>query len=370
MSNKLISSVAFIIGLSLSSVAYADIKIGVGAPLTGINASFGDQYRNGAQLAAADINAAGGILGQKIELVYGDDRSDPSEGVKVAARFASEGVKMVVGHFNSGVSIPASEVYAENDILMVTPGSTNPAVTERGLWNTFRMCGRDDQQGLVAAEYIAANLKGKKVAIVHDRTTYGQGLADEARKSLSKKGIKEALYEGVNPGEKDYSAIVQKIKSAGAEVVFWGGLHPEAGIIVNQMHKQGVKATLVGGDGLAPDEFATIAGPGAVGTLMTFAPDPRIRPQAKEVVEKFKAKNINSEFYTLYSYATVQVMAEAAKRANSLEPKKVAEAIRSGKPFKTIIGDLSFDDKGDITRPDFVMYTWQKVGEKVTPVQM
>jgi branched-chain amino acid transport system substrate-binding protein len=238
------------------------------------------------------------------------------------------------------------------------------------MWNVFRTCGRDDQQGAVAADYIAKNYQGKKVAVVHDKTTYGQGLADETRKAMNAKGIKEVLYEGVNTGEKDFSALVSKIKAAGADVVYWGGLHTEGGLIVRQMRDQGVKAPMMSGDGITSDEFATIGGPGVEGTLMTFPPDPRKRPEAKAVVAKFEAKKFNPEAYTLYSYAAVQVIQQAAVKANSLDPKKVAETMKSGMVFKTVIGDLSYDKKGDITRPDYTMYVWKKQGDKITYVEM
>jgi branched-chain amino acid transport system substrate-binding protein len=347
-------------GLALAGTAQAQIKIGVAGPITGPNAAFGAQLKNGTEQAVEDINAAGGINGQKITVTVGDDVSDPKQGVSVANKFTADGVKFVVGHFNSGVTMPASEVYQENGILEITPAATNPKVTERGMWNIFRTCGRDDQQGAVAAAYILKNMKGKKIAIVHDKTTYGQGLAEETKKGINKGGMKEVLYEGVNLGEKDFSALVSKIKAAGADLVYWGGLHTEGGLIVRQMRDQGVRAPLMGGDGITSDEFASVGGPGVEGTLMTFAPDPRKRPEAKAVVEKFKKKNFDPEAYTLYSYAAVEIIKQAAEQAKSLDPKKVAEAIRSGKKFKTVIGELGFDKKGDITRPDYVMYVWKK----------
>src|SRR5215216_3410844 len=318
----------------------AQIKMGVAGPLTGPNAAFGAQLKNGTDQAVEDINAAGGIMGQKITVGYGDDVSDPKQGVSIANKFAGDGIKFVVGHFNSGVTMPASEVYQENGILEITPSATNPKITERGMWNIFRTCGRDDQQGAVAGDYILKNFKGKKVAIVHDKTTYGQGLADETKKKINSGGIKEVLYEGINLGEKDFSALVSKIKASGADLVYWGGLHTEGGLIVRQMRDQGVKAPLMGGDGITSDEFASIGGPGVEGTLMTFGPDPRKNPAAAEVVKKFAAKNINPEAYTLYSYAGFQVIAQAAAEAKSLDTKKVAEVTKSGKPFKTVIGDL------------------------------
>jgi branched-chain amino acid transport system substrate-binding protein len=267
--------------------------------------------------------------------------------------------------------MPSSEAYAESGILVVTPSATNPKITERGLWNIFRTCGRDDQQGAVAAAYILKSMKGKKIAIVHDKTTYGQGLADETKKAMNKGGVKEVLYEGVNLGEKDFSALVSKIKAAGADLVYWGGLHTEGGLIVRQMRDQGVKAPLMGGDGITSDEFATVGGPGVEGTLMTFPPDPRKRAEAKAVVEKFRAKKFDPEAYTLYSYAAVEVIKQAAEQAKSLDPKKVAEVMHSGKKFKTVIGELGFDKKGDITRPDYVMYVWKKDSSgKITYVEL
>ena len=360
MKKMLLTGVALGLGLAFSSAANAQIKIGVGGPITGPNASFGAQLKNGAEQAVEDINAAGGVNGQKLQVVIGDDASDPKQGVSAANKFAGEGVKWVVGHFNSGVSIPASEVYQESGIIQVSPASTNPRFTERNMWNTFRTCGRDDQQGIVAGTYLASKFKGKKVAVVHDKTPYGKGLADETQKTMNGKGLKEVLYEGINTGEKDYSALVSKLKQANVDVVYFGGLHTEAGLIVRQMRDQGLNAPLMGGDGIVSSEYVSIAGPGAEGTLMTFSPDPRKNPAAKDVVAKFKAKNFEPEAYTLYAYAAVQILAEAAKQAKSVDGKKLSEVMKQGKPFKTVIGDIAFDKKGDITRPDYIMYVWKK----------
>ena len=366
-----LSGVLLAAGLAFAGAAQAQIKLGVGGPITGPNAAFGAQLKNGAEQAVEDINAAGGIMGQKITVSVGDDVSRPEQGVSVANRFVGDGVKFVVGHFNSGVSIPTSkEVYEENGILQITPASTNPVFTERGLWNVFRTCGRDDQQGAVAANYILTKMAGKKVAVVHDKTPYGKGLADETKKALNAKSVTEVLYEGINPGEADYSATVAKIKAAGADILYWGGLHTEGGKLVRQMREQGVNAVLMGGDGIASAEFAAIAGPGAEGTLMTFGPDPTKRPAGAAVVKKFEAKKINPEAYTLYSYAAVQVIKQAAEQAKSLDPKKVAQTMRSGMSFDTVIGKFSFDKKGDRNDADYVMYVWKKGADgKLTYVE-
>ncbi len=369
---------AFGLGLAFANPASAQIKLGVAGPITGGSAAFGAQLKNGTEQAVADINAAGGILGQKIQVLIGDDRADPKEGVSVANKFVGEGVKFVIGHFNSGVTIPSSEVFQENGVLQITPAATNPKVTERNMWNIFRVCGRDDQQGVVAGNIVADRFKGKRVAVVHDKTTYGQGLADETRKAMNAKGLKEVLYEGVNVGDKDYSALVSKIKASRADLVYWGGLHDTGGLILRQLRDQGVKATFMGGDGITDDEFAAIAGPGSEGTLMTFSPDPRTNPANKQIVDVFRKKGFEPQAYTLYSYAAVQVIKQAAEQAKSLDPKKVAEVMHSGKVFNTVLGDISFDKKGDVTgytvagkkKDRYVLYVWKKGADgKITYVE-
>jgi branched-chain amino acid transport system substrate-binding protein len=370
MTKHWLSGVALLAALAFSGAASAQIKMGVAGPITGPNAAFGAQLVNGTQQAVDDINKAGGILGQQITLEQGDDVSDPKQGVSVANKFVGDGVKFVVGHFNSGVTIPASDVYSENGVLFITPSATNPKVTDRMLWDAFRTCGRDDQQGMLWAEYARDKLKGKKIAVVHDKTTYGKGLADAALDNMHKFGIKEVLYEGVNTGEKDYSAIVSKIKESGADYLMWGGLHTEGGLIIRQMRDQGMKTVMVSGDGITDNEFSQIGGPGVEGTLMSFGPDPRNNPSAKDVVAEFKAKNFDPEAYTLYSYAAVQIMKQAAEATKSLDPKKIAEYMHSGKTFHTVIGDIAYDKKGDRTSVDYVWYTWEKGPDgKITYVQ-
>ncbi|MDO1582150.1 branched-chain amino acid ABC transporter substrate-binding protein [Rhizobium oryzicola] len=360
MKRSLLSAVALTALVAFSGAARADVLLGVGGPLTGPNAAFGAQLQKGAEQAIADINAAGGMNGEKIKIALGDDVSDPKQGISVANKFVADGVKFVVGHFNSGVSIPASAVYAENGILEITPAATNPKFTEQKLWNTFRTCGRDDQQGSVAGKYIVDKFKDKKVAIIHDKTPYGQGLADETKKAMNAGGVKEVIYEGVNVGDKDFSALISKMKQAGVTLIYWGGLHTEAGLIIRQSADQGLKAPLMSGDGIVSNELASIAGDAVAGTLNTFGPDPTLNPANKDLVAKFKAAGFNPEAYTLYSYAAVQVIAAAAKVAGTNDPQKVAEAMKSKGPFKTVLGDMSFDSKGDPKLPGYVMYEWKK----------
>jgi branched-chain amino acid transport system substrate-binding protein len=279
-------------------------------------------------------------------------------------------VKFVIGHFNSGVTIPASDVYQESGMLVITPAATNPKVTDRNMWNVFRVCGRDDQQGRLAGAIIAQKFAGKRIAMINDKTTYGLGLAEETRKAINAKGLKEVMFEGVNKDDKDFSALVSKLKAANPDLVYWGGLHDTGGLIVRQMRDQGMNAPFMGGDGIADDEFAAIAGPGAVGTLMTFSPDPRTAPSNKATVEMFRNKGFEPQAYTLYSYAALQIIKQAAEQAKSADPKKVTEVMHSGQVFDTVLGGLSFDKKGDVSdngymvdgkkKERYVLYTWKK----------
>lgn len=346
------------LALSVVPPAMAEVRIGIGGPITGPDATFGMQLRMGVEQAVSDINAAGGILGETLTVVVGDDAADPKQGVAVANTFVGDEVAFVVGHFNSSVTMPASEIYDENNILDITPASTNPRLTERGLAMIFRTCGRDDQQAMVAARFLASR-KGK-IAILHDKSTYGKGLAEETRKALAAVGREVVLFEGLTKGEKDFSAIVSKIKASGAGIVFWGGVHTEGGLLLRQMRDQGVSTPVLAGDGVASDEFAAIAGPGVVGTFMTFPPDPLHRPEAAAVVAAFRAQNFNPETYTLYSYAAVEVVKQAAEAARSLEPTEMARVMHSGRAFKTVIGELSFDAKGDVARTDYTVHVWRK----------
>ncbi|WP_207457789.1 branched-chain amino acid ABC transporter substrate-binding protein [Azospirillum sp. SYSU D00513] len=341
----------------LSTSAYADIVIGVAGPMSGSEASFGEQFRKGAEQAVADINAAGGILGEKLKLEVGDDACDPKQAVAVANDLARKGAKFVAGHYCSSSSIPASAVYNEEGVLQISPGSTNPKLTEQGFDTVFRVCGRDDQQGIVAGKYLSENHKSKAIAILNDQTAYGKGLADETQKALNAAGVKEKLYEVYTKGEKDYSALVSKLKQAGIEVVYIGGYHTEAGLIARQMKDQGMSALLVSGDALVSNEFWSITGAAGEGTMMTFGPDPRSKPEAKTIVEKFRKTGYEPEGYTLYTYAAVQIWAEAAKKAGSTDPEKVAAAMRQGQ-YSSVMGNIGFDKKGDVTSPAYVWYKW------------
>ena len=357
MIGKLAGLAGILLFASLSN-AHADITIAVAGPLTGPKANFGEQFQKGATKAVADLNAKGGVLGQKLILVTGDDACDPKQARSIAEDLSARKVAAVFGHFCSDTSIPASEVYLENNILQITPASTNPLLTERKMPNVFRACGRDDQQGPTAAQYIQKTYAGKNIAVVHDKSAYGKGLADQVKATLEKGGVKAALYEAITVGEKDYSVLVTKLKSVKADVVFFGGYQTEAGLIIRQMRDQGLNAVLMGGDALVSQELWSITGNAGQGTLMTFSPDPRKLPQNIALVKYFRDQHYEPEAYTLYTYGAIQAWAQAAEKAKSIEMKAVAGALRSN-TFDTAIGQISFDSKGDVKAPGYVIYKWK-----------
>lgn len=361
------AGLAVAVWLILPSIAQAQIRVGIAGPLSGSDKAYGLQFKNGATQAIEDINGAGGILGQRLVGELGDDQSDPGKGVEVANTFIKDKVNYVIGHNDSDVTLRASVVYQGADMLEVTPSSTNTEITERGMWNVFRTCGRDDQQGDAAGTYIVQHFNGKNVAILHNKTSYGEGLAGYVKAAINAHGMNEVLFDGINVGQKDYSDIIQKLKDLKVDLVFVGAEHTEAGLLLRQMRSEGMKAVMMGGDGLSAEEFAVIAGPAAEGTLMTFAPDPRLRREAQDVVERFRARRIEPEAYTLYSYAAMQVIKQGIEMAKSLDSRKIAAQISTGAKFKTVVGDLTYDKKGDITRYDYVMYVWKPdAGGKLT----
>ncbi|MBY8916096.1 branched-chain amino acid ABC transporter substrate-binding protein [Nitratireductor sp. L1-7-SE] len=347
------------LSLMMTGSAWADITIAVAGPMTGQYASFGEQMKAGAEQAVADINEAGGVNGEMLKLEVGDDACDPKQAVAVANQFAGSGVSFVAGHFCSGSSIPASSVYAEEGIIQISPASTNPAFTDnRPGPGVYRVCGRDDQQGDVAGKFLVENFGDKKVAFVHDKTAYGKGLADATMAAYEAAGGKPALYEAYTAGEKDYTALVSKLKQEGIGVLYVGGYHTEAGLMARQMREQGMDTVLVSGDALVTDEYWAITGDAGEGTLMTFSPDPRKNEIAKPVVDKLLAAGKTAEGYALYTYAAIQAWKDAVEAAGSTDYDPVVAALNDG-TFSTVLGDLSFDDKGDVTLPGYVFYEWK-----------
>lgn len=343
-------------GLAAPLLAHADWLVGVAGPFTGQYASAGDQIKKGAEAGAADINAKGGVLGQKIKLEYGDDACDPKQAVAVANALVNKKVQFVHGHWCSSSTIPASDIYNDADILMATV-STNPQVTERGLKNIFRIMGRDDQQGSVIGQWIASKFKDKKVAVLDDKSAYGKGLADEIAKAMKAAGKEPVLRESITAGEKDYSGIVTRLKNAGVDVLAYGGYHTEVALLLRQADQVGLPLVVVGGDTMTNSELVTAAGKLADRVYFTFTPDPRKNPQAAPIIERFRAAKIEPEGYVLYAYAALQLFEQAVTQAGGVERAKLEPVLRKGK-FDTAIGTLEFDEKGDLKKPAFAIYKW------------
>jgi branched-chain amino acid transport system substrate-binding protein len=361
-----ILALAAVSAIALAAGAQAqqkEVTIAVIGPVTGKEAPFGTQMKMGAEAAVRDLNAAGGVNGMQIKLVVEDDACDPKQAVTAANKVAGMKVAAVIGHFCSGSSIPASEVYWKAKIVQITPASTNPKLTDdadKKKWtNVHRVCGRDDAQGEVAGKYLAATHKGKKVAILHDNTPYGKGLADETKKAYNKAGAKEAIYEAYKPGEKDYAAVVAKLQAAGIQVVYIGGYAPETALIARQAAEKNYKPIIMGGDALDTDDVIKVAGPASNGVMFTQGPDPRLNPASKMVVDKFKAANQDPEGYTLYTYAAVQVWAQAVTKAKSTDMAKVTPVLRSGQPFTTVMGPIKLDKKGDVMGGGYVFWKFE-----------
>jgi branched-chain amino acid transport system substrate-binding protein len=360
--------IAAIVVLALTRAhAASTIKLGVAGPLTGDQGAFGQELKNGVIIAVEEWNTKGGVLGKKIEIIWGDDQHDPKQAVAVANKFVNEGVVGVIGHFNSSCSIPASTIYHEGKVVQITPASTNPQFTERGFWNLFRTIGRDDQQGVVAADFIVKKLKKSKVAVLHDKTTYGQGLADETVKALGKAKVKPVYYGGITQGEKDHRPVLTAVRQNNPEVLFYGGIHPEAILLTKQMRELGMRAAFVSGDGVWQKEFIDIAGEAAEGAFITFTPDQARIKEAQGVIKKHKEKfGSDVGAYTVYSYVAANMLLDTIAVTKSTDGPKLAEHIRKTK-WKTALGPIRFDKKGDVLVSPFVV--WEVKGGKFVQVK-
>ncbi|WP_245457979.1 MULTISPECIES: branched-chain amino acid ABC transporter substrate-binding protein [unclassified Mesorhizobium] len=356
--HRIITVAIVALAAAFSLPAGAEVLIGAAGPVTGQLAWVGGQMERGAEMAVAEVNEAGGVLGQQVRLITVDDFCDPEQAMAAAQKLVADGVVFVVGHMCSESSIPASKVYEAAGILQISPSSTNPMLTEQGRANVFRVIGRDDAQGTVAGNYLADHWADKKIAILHDRTTYGKGLADETRKQLNQRGVTEAIYEAYDPGKTDYSSEIAALEATDIAVLYLGGRYDAAALMLRAAHDRGYALQLVSGDAMSTEEFGLIAGPAAEGTLFTFVPDPRRNPEAALVVEQFRSENFEPEGYTLLSYGAVQVWARAVEKAGSLEPQAVVASLRNNQ-FETVLGRIDFDDKGDLTTQSWVWYVWR-----------
>ncbi|GAB4482518.1 MAG: branched-chain amino acid ABC transporter substrate-binding protein [Burkholderiaceae bacterium] len=337
------------------------IKIGHVAPLTGGIAHLGKDNENGARLAVDEINAAGGLdVGgskYKLELLAEDDKADPKEGTLAAQKLVDAGVVAVVGHLNSGTTIPASKIYADANVVQVSPSATNPKYTEQGFKTAFRVVANDNQQGAVLANYAATEMKVKTIAIVDDRTAYGQGLADVVEKVAKEKGVKVVAREFATDKTTDFNAILTKIRAAKPDVVMYGGMDATAGPMAKQMKQLGIKAKLLAGDGVCSPEFIKLAGDAADILTCSMAGE-AVEKLAKgeEFKAKYKAKfNQDVQIYAPYSYDAVYVIADAIKRAGKVDKAAIVAAMPATN-YTGVTGQITFDEKGDIKNGAISMF--------------
>ena len=353
-------------GLAAFTSANAEtVKIAIAGPMSGSVAQYGDMVKAGALTAIEQINAAGGANGNKFEAVLMDDACEPKQAVAVANKIVSQGIHYVIGHVCSGSTIPASDIYENEGIVMVTPSATAPQLTETKKRNfIFRTIGRDDQQGPAAAQYIIGKVKPKKVAVLHDKQSYGQGIASSVKKDLEAAKIPVAVFEGINAGDSDYSAVITKLKSQGVDFVYFGGYHPEMGLLLRQAREQGVKATFMGPEGVGNKDVTAIAGPASEGMLVTLPADFSADPANAGLVKAFadKKRDANGPFQ-MPAYAAVKIIGDAIAGAKSTDPTKVAAYMHKN-AFTTPIGKVEYDAKGDLKSFKFVVYTWHKDATK------
>ena len=341
----------------MASTTRAEIEVAVVGPMSGEYQVFGEQMRRGAEQAVSDINTGGGLLGDTLELFVKDDGCDPARAVAIANQLPADRVKFVAGHLCSAASINAARIYAEEGLIQITPASTDPALTEQGATNVFRLSGREDQQGILAGELLARYFADRKIAILHNDSAHGKRLADTVRSTLHAAGISEAWYEIYAPAASDYSDLIARMQELGAAAIYVGGHYAEAAVMIKQARDMGFAPQLVAGDTLTAEEFWQISEGAGEGAIMTSPPDPRLAPDAAAVVARFRAQNFEPEGYTLNTYAAVQIWVQAVRKAKTTAAQAVADTMRNSR-FRTVIGEIAFDAKGDVSTPRYIWYRW------------
>lgn len=345
--------------LLATSAVRADIAIGTVGPMSGSLAIFGAQMMVGAEQAVADINAAGGLLGEKLVLEVADDKCDRKQAGAVANQMIGRDVVLVVGHLCAGASMVAAPIYHDAGIVQISPGARAAKFTdERPGPGTFRICGREDEQGRIAGEYLANRFADSRIAIVHDNSPYGIDLAEATLKAMNLAGKRETFYEARPASDRDFTALFARLSADGVDVLFYAGYHSEAAQIVRRMREEGIGAKFISGDALMTEEFIAIAGEAGIGSLMTYPPDPARNATAPAVVERLAAKGIVADGYVLYAYAAVEAWAAAVEAAGTIAFDAVATALSEGQ-FDTVLGHVAFDAKGDVTLPAYVVYEWR-----------
>ncbi len=363
MTKKLVFHVLVMVGLVFSPVtSQAKTIFAVVGGMSGQFEQIGNWFKNGALGAVEEINSSGGLLGDQVEFIARDDECDPSKAKAIAEELVELKVPFVMGHLCSDASIAASGIYEKNGIIAISPASTNPALTENGMSNIFRTTGRDDMQGFVLAEHILRNYKTKTLAIVYDPIIYSRGVVDVAQKALNQAGKQEVLFEQAPEAPYDFSALFDKIEEKNVHVVLYPAMPDRVTELVKQRKKRGLKFQLLGGDTFTNIILDKKDVRLLDGVQFSFPPDPAHDRRNKSIVKNYRAKGVKPEAFTFYSYAAVQVWALAVREAGTVKAAEVSKVLKSRK-FDTVLGEISFDEKGDISNPGFVIFIYNK-GEK------
>ena len=359
-----------VVALALTAMlpfAYAadTVTIALAGPTTGPVTQYGTMQNTGAQMAIEMLNAKGGLNGKQMVAKIYDDACEPKQAVTVANQIVNDGVKFVIGHLCSGSSMPAAEIYDEEGIVMITAASTVPELTEKGYKHIFRTIGTDLQSAPVSAKYIAEVLKPQRIALLHDKQAYGQGLAEGVQAALKEAGIEPAIMEGVNKGQTDFAALITKLKNANIDFVYWGGYHPELGLIIRQGAAQGFAPAYMGADGVDNQDIFAIAGTAADGLLATVPMNFADQPENAEIVAAIKAKGgePNGPFI-MPAFSAVQVIVDAANAIKSDDPAAVAVELHTGKSYTTPIGTVAFEENGNLKDFRSVVYALRSDGSR------
>ncbi len=367
--SAVVGAIAFT-AVGLASAQEAVVKIGHVAPTSGGIAHLGKDNENGARMAIDELNAKGVTIGGKkvkFELLAEDDAGDPKQGTAAAQKLIDSKVVGVVGHLNSGTSIPAAKIYSDAGVPQVSPSATNPKFTRQGFKTTFRVVADDVHLGGTLGRYAVKDLKGKSIAVVDDRTAYGQGVADEFEKGVKGGGGKVVAREFTNDKATDFTAILTTLKAKKPDVIFFGGMDAVAGPMIRQAKQLGIKAKFMGGDGICTGELPKLAGGAMEDSQVVCAEAGGVEGEQKKGMEdfrtKFKAKfNADVQIYAPYVYDAVNVLVAAMVKANSSEPAKYLPVLAKTSGYKGVTGTISFDEKGDIKNGALTLYTYK--GEK------
>jgi branched-chain amino acid transport system substrate-binding protein len=351
--------------LAISGAAQAEtLKIALAGPATGPVAQYGDMQKIGVTAAIDYLNANGGINGMDVEGVIYDDACDPKQAVAVANKIINDGIMHVVGHLCSSSTEPASDIYEEEGVLMITAASTSPSITEKGYDLIFRTIGLDSLQGSLAADYISGTVKPERIAVIHDKQQYGEGLATTVRDALVDAGIEPVMFEGVTAGDKDFSALIAKLQKADVDFVYYGGYHPELGLILRQSMEKGFEAQFMGPEGIVNSDLAKIAGEAVEGVLATAPKSFDQNPENAERVAAIKEKGEDPTGpFVFPAYAAVQVMASTIEAIDSTDPIAMAEYMKANS-FDTAIGTVKYNEAGDLTESTFLVYELHADGSK------